>query len=293
MRFLTGDGGFMPQAVFEGEGGGEEAAAAAAAAAAAGGGGGDWTPPEGLPDAFKGADANETLGKVLTGYTEANTRAEGLRTKLAGLPAAPKTADEYSFEPTDDTKPWFGDMDKNPIMPVARAAAHKLGLSNEQFGGFINEVYGEAAKNGLILPPLDPAGEIKSYMTAAGLKTEAEAGDEFKANEIFAKGLLSQLKGLPEDENTKAAIEGQLLALTDTHEGNLLLKAMSARLADSGLRVSGEAVDAGGAYFAKDQLRAMSADPKADPQSKEFDKAFQEKLDKSYAHHHSSAKTDD
>ncbi len=245
-----------------------------------------WAAPEGLAADFVGKDADETITKLMGGYKEASERADGLRTKLSGMPGAPGSADDYKFEPSDDVKPWFGEPDKNPIMAVARTSAHKLGLSNDQFGGFINEVYSTAAKEGLILPPLDPASEIKSFGKHSGITDEGALTQELEQNESFAKGLLSQLKGLPEDEGVQAAITGQMMALTDTHEGNLLLRALRQRLGESGFKMDSTTSTQEGSFFAKEELQKLSGDKRADPKNKEYDEEFRKKLDASYTHHH-------
>ena len=282
-----------PGPVWEGEGGGAGgggAAAAAAAAAAAGDGAGGgagggnggnggagaggaggaggaaaWTPPKDLaiPGDFLGATAEETLGKMVKGYGELNTRAEGLRTQLAGKPGAPEKPESYTFKPADEVAKYFGDVEKHPAMAVARTAAHKHGLSQTQYEGFINDVYGELAKNGGLAEPYDAMAEVKGYAEASGLDAKT-VSQHFSENDMFAKGLIAQLTDLPPKLAQQA--QAELTALTDTAGGNALIRALASRLAESGIRIAGEGHNANGPLSDAD-LDKLTADPRIDPRN--------------------------
>lgn len=252
-----------------------------------GGGAGGWTPPQGLPSEFSGSNADEVLGKLLGGYTQLNTRAEGLRTQLAQRPAAPEKADLYTFDPADKLKPYFGDLSNNPLFGHARNAAHKHGMSQEQFAGFISETYGPMVDAGLLPAPFDPSNELKSFMTATGLDQKATQ-ETLTANETFAKGFVSQLKGIP--DGLKADVEATLLGLTDTAVGNVLLQAMSGRLSESGIRVSGEGGGLG--ELTADDLKKLDSDPRIDPRNRDhkdpaqrYDPELRKKYDAGYNRH--------
>ncbi|MDZ7824071.1 MAG: hypothetical protein U5K75_08565 [Ahrensia sp.] len=76
-----------------------------------------WSPPEGLPESFRGADASRAITKLLGGYNESNTRFNGIREKLANMPKAPETIDGYVYQPSDALKPYFGDdLTANPAI---------------------------------------------------------------------------------------------------------------------------------------------------------------------------------
>lgn len=251
------------------------------------GGGGAWTAPQGLPAEFSGASADEALGKLLGGYTQLNTRAEGLRTQLAQRPAAPEKADLYTFDPGDKLKPYFGDVANNPLFGHARNAAHKHGMSQEQFAGFISETYGPMVDAGLLPAPFDPSNELKSFMTATGLDQKATQ-ETLTANETFARGLVSQLKGVP--ESIKGDVEAALLGLTDTAVGNVLLHAISGRLADSGIRIAGSGGGLG--ELTADDLKKLDSDPRIDPRNRDhkdpaqrFDPDLRKKYDDAYNRH--------
>ncbi|CDI08695.1 hypothetical protein [Agrobacterium pusense] len=265
------------QRLFNSEGGG------------GGGGGGNesgaWSPPQGLPSEFAGASADETLGKLLGGYTDLNTRFGGMREKLSKMPSAPEKPDMYSFEPGDNLKPFFGDLAKDPAFASARTAAHKHGLSQEQFAGFISDVYSPLVEQGVLSAPFDPAGELKTFSSATGLDVKGTQ-EALVANETFAKGLSAQLKDVP--EALKNDVNGMLMALTDTAAGNVLLRALSGRLGENGIRISGDGGQQGA--LTADDLKKLDTDPRIDPRNRDhkdpnqrFDESLRKQYDEAYA----------
>jgi hypothetical protein len=253
------------------------------------GAGGVWSPPQGLPAEYAGGNADETLGKLLGGFTDLNTRFGGLREKLAKMPSAPEKPDMYTFEPGDNLKPFFGDLTKNPAFASAREAAHKHGLSQEQFAGFIADVYSPLAEQGVLAQPFDPVNEIKGFQTATGLDAKGTQ-EALIAAETFAKGLTGQLKDVP--DALKADVEAHLMSLTDTAAGNVLLRALAGRLGENGIRVSG-APGGQGELTAAD-LAKLDADPRIDPRNREhadpnkrFDPDLRKRYDDAYARLHS------
>lgn len=271
MRFFR-----IPKPLFNAEGGGGGGAAAAAAAAAAqdkggagdqGGGGGSWTPPQGMdvPDNFKGNSAEETLGKVLNGYSELNTRAEGLRTQLASRPGAPAKAEDYTFTPGEKIKGYFGDdPGKHAGLTAARTVFHKHGVPQAAFEGIINDLYGGMAEAGTLAPPYDPNVEVKSYAEAGGFDAKTVA-QHFGENETFAKGLVQQL-GDAVPAKLSTAAQAELMALTDTAGGNALIRAISARLAQNGFRVAGDSNNQNGPV-SDAELEQLRKDPRIDPRN--------------------------
>ncbi|MFK0330902.1 hypothetical protein ACIQUB_07240 [Rhizobium sp. NPDC090275] len=250
--------------VFDGEGGGS------GGGGGDGGGGGGWSAPQGLPSEFSGASADEALGKLLGGYNDLNTRFGGMREKLSKMPSAPEKADLYTFEPGENLKPFFGDLSQDPTFASARNAAHKHGLSQEQFAGFISDVYSPLVEQGVLAKPFDPAGEIKSFQTATGMDA-TRTQEALVASETFAKGLTSQLKDVP--EALKEDVNALLIGMTDTAAGNVLLRALSGRLGESGIRVSGDG--GGNGPLTMDDLRKLDTDPRIDPKNRDHKDASQ------------------
>jgi len=247
-------------------------------------GDGGWSAPQGLPSEFAGSNADETLGKLLTGYTDLNTRFGGMRDKLSKMSAAPEKPDMYSFEPGDNLKPFFGDIAQDPAFASARNAAHKHGLSQEQFAGFISDVYSPLVEQGVLAAPFDPASELKTFQSATGLDQRATQ-EALVASEAFAKGLINQLKDVP--ETLKNDVSAMLLGMTDTAAGNVLLRALSGRLSENGIRVEGQG--GGEGALTADDLKKLDSDPRIDPRNrdhedpkKRFDEGLRKRYDEAY-----------
>lgn len=251
-----------------------------------GGGPGDgFAYPDGFPAEFKGETPEESLGKLFGGYSDANTRAEGLRTQLARLPKAPDSPEGYTYEPSEKLAPYFGDLAQNPIFAQARAAFHKHGIPTEAFGSIIEDLYGPLVDQGHLPPPFSPEAEIKTFMREMNL--DATAATQALTNaDVFAKGLMGQLKGVP--DALKADVQAQLLGLTDTAAGNILLSALASRLSENGIRIAGGATAAG--ELTAEDLKKLDSDPRIDPQNREhpdpdkrFDEALRRRYDEAYA----------
>jgi hypothetical protein len=245
--------------LWDGGGGG------AGGGAPAGGGDGGWKAPEGLPAEYAGKTADETLGKLLPAFTEARTRADGLHGELARVPRAPEKPELYTYKPSEKLAPFFGDVATNPALGHARAAAHKAGISDAAFGALIEGTYGPMLEAGLILPPYDPKAEIQNYMKLSGVDQTAAAA-QFAEAEAFAKGLGAQLK-LPAEAAT--GVTAALVALTDTAEGNILLRALSARLAENGIRIAADSTGTQQGAMTKEEAERLSSDPRIDPANRE------------------------
>jgi hypothetical protein len=250
-----------------------------------GGGGVAWKEPDGLPDSFKGVkSADELVGKMLPAYVDLDKRFTGARETIAKLPAAAKTAEEYEFAPTDKTKAYFpADKDgkiADPFLPIAREVALKNGIPKAAFPAFINGIYEAAIEKGLLGAPYSETAEITSYKTAMGVDDKT-AGTHLTEALGFAEGLFKQLKGIP--EAVKADAEAALLALTDTAGGNIVLRALQGRLADSGIRIAGQTTPQGA--LTREDLKTLSSDPRIDPKNRhhpDADKRFDEALRKRY-----------
>lgn len=253
-----------------------------------GGGGGAWSAPEGLPSEFSGATAEETLGKLLGGYNELNTRFGGMREKISKMPAAPEKAEMYTFDPAENLRPFFGDLSQDKYFDAAKNAAHKHGLSQEQFSGFVSDIYTPLVEQGLINAPFDPAGELKSFSTATGLDNKG-THEALTANEVFANGLTAQLKDVP--DALKNDVNALLVGMTDTAAGNVLLRALSGRLAENGIRIGGDGGQQG--ELTADDLKKLDSDPRIDPRNRDhkdpaqrFDEDLRKKYDAAYQRLH-------
>jgi hypothetical protein len=151
----AGDGGSLAAAAEAAQGGqsGEPGKSDAADA---------WF-PQGLDAKFKGKDAGETL--------------TNLARHLGEMPRAPAEAKDYAFKPADTIAQYFGTEVDNKLVDVAKGVAHKLGMSQPQFDGFINEFYSEAIKSGMIAKPVKPSDEFVAL-----------GGKDGSPNEVMQRG---------------------------------------------------------------------------------------------------------
>lgn len=191
--------------------------------------------PEGLPESFKGANDRETIDK-LYGH-------------LAKLPKAPEKADAYTFQPPKE----LDGIVSAETLPIYRQVAHKYGLSQEQFQGAMNDIFGEAMKQGLIEPAVD-LNEVfaslgdgkgdKAAQIVAGQKAVLAVVDEIKS--------LETRKALSKEQ--AALLSGEMLGSADA------VRAVSALLKlipkEAGQATGGTAAD-GPANEREKMLRAM------------------------------------
>jgi hypothetical protein len=88
--------------------------------------------PEGLPDHLLGKDERETLDKLAKAYT-------GAREAISKFGPVPEAPDKYVFTPAETVAPYLPNVAEDPAFKAAQAAAHKHGLGEKQFAGFVNE----------------------------------------------------------------------------------------------------------------------------------------------------------
>lgn len=246
---------------------------------------GSWTPPKELtvPTEYLGTTAEDTLGKVLKAHGELNTRAEGLRTQLASKPSAPAKPEDYTFKPGEKVAAYFPEPDKHPALNAAKGVFHKHGVSQTAFEGIINELYGGMAEAGTLAAPYNPKAEVANYAKQFGVD-ENVVGQHFQENVAFVGGLFAQLQGSIPPTLAKEA-QAELEMLTDTAAGNALLRALTSRLSQSGIRITGQPGNQDGPLDDA-ELDKMTADPRIDPRNqnhkdadKRYDPALRAKYD--------------
>jgi len=104
---------------------------------------GDYKAPDFVAEHLRGKDADETLEKIHTAY-------KGARDKLAKGTGAlegevPDAADAYSFsdqgteEEPDKVFAELSSEASKPLVDMAKAAAHKMGIPDKAFEGFMRE----------------------------------------------------------------------------------------------------------------------------------------------------------
>lgn len=114
---------------------------------------GQYTAPDFLPDHLRGKDADETLTKLHTAYKGARDAMAKGRGKLDG--DVPEKSDGYTFEDTgtaDAPDKIFAELTNEaskPLVSAAQKAAHKMGIPDKAFQGFMREFVASAGESGL------------------------------------------------------------------------------------------------------------------------------------------------
>lgn len=222
--------------------------------------------PEGLPDHLLGKDDKETVDKVFKAY-------DGFRKTAGEQGAVPESADKYSFEASDKLKPHVANFDKDPVYIAARDLAHKSGMTDKVFKSFIPSLLEHLVDGGLVEAPMDPKAMLRQLAPvnmdkATDAEKEVAGGKRVRDNIAWLDQMKAD-KTLPDDAATylvaQAADNPGAHALIDWLRGNRQERKPA---------LTGGAA-AGGS--SKADLDARTADPRNDPQSPKFEKAFAER----------------
>ncbi|GLI25642.1 hypothetical protein XFLAVUS301_53160 [Xanthobacter flavus] len=223
---------------------------------------------------MKAEKPEERFDRLANGY-------KGLRDQIAARPQPPKTAAEYAFEPSEKIKSYIKPDD--PVLAIARDAAHEIGLPKDHFGKFVGKIFEVAQDKGLLAQPYDPLAEGRKIAERiAPGKSWEEAKPVVtgvvKEMESFAGVVADQLK-------LGEGAKGLLLSLTDEASGVELLQALSGAMGkDPAFKVAGNAAAAG--QWTKESLDKAVADPRYNPLSPGYDKAFREQVDAGFRQVH-------
>lgn len=257
-----------------GAGGGAPGGAPAGGDPAGGAGAPDPYWRDFLPNDMKADKPEERFERLANGY-------KGLRDQIAARPQPPKTAAEYAFEPSEKIKGYFKPDD--PILSIARDAALEIGLPKDSFGQFVGKIYEVAQEKGLLATPYDAMAEgrkIADRIAPGKSWEEAKSvvAGVVKEMESFAGVVADQLK-------LGEGAKGLLLSLTDEASGVELLQALSGAMGkDPAFKVSGNAAASG--QWTKESLDKAVADPRYNPLSPGYDKAFREQVDAGFRQVH-------
>jgi hypothetical protein len=272
-------GGAAAAAASAGGAPGGLAAAAAAAAGAQGGGdqgqsngqataGGQQSAgqqngayyPDGLPDQFRGQTERETIDKL---FAEVN-----------GRPKPPATAKDYKFELSPEMKEKFGELKDDKVLPLWAEVAHELGLDDKGATAAFEKLYQKMDKAGLVDHGPNYDAEIKKLMPNAGNDRERMQSVQSRIN-----GAQAFIQGLETNGTLTKEQAANLHALTDTANGVMTMEALQKAMGGTGI-VNGGAPANG--RRSKDAIKTDMADPRYDPLSPKYDKAFQERIDTEY-----------
>ena len=127
--------------------------------------------PEGFPEEFWDAENNKVNEQALfDGLKKQEKIAKDLRAKMGkGEHKAPESADQYTFEPSESVAEFIDEGD--PLVAAAKEIAHKHGLSQEQYAGFMSEIS-------------DKMVEVANEMGEEGSPMNEEAKAEYIRDQI-------------------------------------------------------------------------------------------------------------
>jgi hypothetical protein len=181
--------------------------------------------PEGLPDTMIGKSDRETLDRVAKSFNE-------LRAKDAQR-QAPKEFGEYSIgDVGDHLKPYFGNLEKDPVWDSVRKQALEAGIPVSGFQKFVSGLVGEFHEAGLLADVVDAEAERSAMLPdAAKHLTPEEQKNAINAriqgNIDFVEKVLVE-RGLPKD-----VAEYAVTALGDRAAGQKFFEFVSQALTGS------------------------------------------------------------
>jgi len=220
--------------------------------------------PEGLPDHFLGKDERETIDKLfkaVDGYRKGDAaRGE----KIGAVPDAPE---KYAFTPAAEVAPYLPNVADDPVMKVAQAAAHKHGLGDRQFSGFINEFMQGLVTGGQLD---DPFSAEKERAIVAG--DVADPQERAKVADRVANDTIAFIDSL--QQQGKLAKETADWAKGRTDRGHFLKLVQTLRAAAPTLEVGGQGAPAA---ITRADLQKRQADPR-----QKTDPAFQAETNRLY-----------
>ncbi|MGY3392939.1 hypothetical protein ACVWW6_005530 [Bradyrhizobium sp. USDA 3311] len=235
-----------------------------------GGGGGAPSPyrPDGLPDHFAGTSDKDTIDKLFTAVN-------GFRSKQGEAGAVPEKAEGYVLQASDKLKPYVTNFDKDPVYAKTREIAHKAGMTDKTFNAFLGPLLENLVEGGLVAAPIDPKAVLKGMapaeMANASDDEKIAAGSKRVTDNIAWADGAKASKALPEDIATFLATSA-----ADNAAANKLIEWL--RGSNNETR---PALPSGGGSsgMSDDQLKARINDPRNNPSSAQYDKAFAAETD--------------
>lgn len=197
-----------------------------------------------MPDTFKGASDKETIEKLWKAQVER---------------APPKAATEYTVELVAELKGLI-DPANDKVLPMYRETALKHGLTQAQFNGVINDLFGGMAKAGMIKNAdvvkqqelIERQNELAALADGKG-----DRASQLQAGVKRVQDLVERVKGLATRQEISTAeadaIAGSLLS---KHAVTGLEKLLAKLPAEHGVQAGGRG--AGASFDAQEAfLRQM------------------------------------
>jgi hypothetical protein len=167
---------------------------------------GDYKAPDYLPEHLRGKDNDETMKKLHEAYAGARKTLSKGNNKIEGT--LPEKPEDYTFEDTGKE----GEPDKvfaelsseasKPMVDMARRAAHKAGIPDKAFAGFMRDFVAGAGESGLPIgmddgeaQEISSAAEMEKLTELVGSGTEASTivnTNQTYIEKLVARGTLHQ-----------------------------------------------------------------------------------------------------
>lgn len=229
--------------------------------------------PEGLPDHLAGANDRETVDKLFKAF-------DGYRRGEAERGAVPKTAADYAFEASDKLKPFVQNFDKDPVYAAARDIAHKAGMTDKVFKAFIPGLLEHLVEGGLVDQPVDAKAQLRtlapSNVAGDDAAKEAAGAKRVRDNVAWVDGAKAQgAFGDPNDPGAKEIADFFASTLASDPRAHRAIEWLRGKDAEPR-----PALPASGSGAGTADLTARINDPRGNPNSPQFDRAFAAETDR-------------
>lgn len=163
--------------------------------------------PQGLDVKFKGADAKSTLDNIAKHFGE--------------MPKAPGAAKDYAYTPSEQLAPYFsGDADK-AVLGMFQEVAHGLGMTQKQFDGAVNGLFGKMAEKGLLPKPMDVKAEFQKLGGTTG-----DAQSQIIAGQTRVLEIEGAIDGLATRGNLKPEMAKAMKSMMTSADQMLAIEAL-------------------------------------------------------------------
>lgn len=229
-----------------------------------------------LPQHLRGETPEQALEKVFAAYS-------GAREEMGKRGKAVDKPDDYAVEFSEDVLAVVGDPAQDETLAVARNMAHKHGLTQEQFSGFVQDFHAELLAQGKL-------GGVDVKAEAAKLAGDAAARmseqDVLNAAAAAWTDATTYIDGLVADKTLTADQANVLRGLAETADGILALKALRGQMREVGVQTGGTGA---GQALTKADLDRRMADPRNQALAPEFDPAFAQQTDEMFKQFYGAA----
>lgn len=231
---------------------------------------GDWKAPDGIPDHLKGGNAEETINKLLTAYNGARkTLAQkGQGDGKGGT--VPENPDGYEIKAEGDDDKIAAELNSEaskPIVDSFRKAAHKHGISAEQFAGLMKE--GMAGLDPSLLANDESAMQISA-------EKEMEALTKLAGDPVLASTIVNTVENYGKRQLdaglfTQAELQEYRIMCGTAESAALFYKIMTGELGEKPIPMG----DPGAGEVSAADAYALQAQALKMPQGSERDAALQ------------------